>query len=49
MTVPGIAPIVGHPRRPNGWGRKLSHRQVKRRIGIGQRWMDMAGRMWTVR
>lgn len=35
-------------RRPPGWGRVLSPRQVKARIEVGQRWEDRTGVVWTV-
>lgn len=42
-------PTTPSKRRPNGWGRALSPRQVKATILLGQTWEDVNGARWVVR
>jgi hypothetical protein len=46
-AAPSTAPSSS--RRPNGFGRALSRRQVKQQISAGQWWEDFNGSGWQVR
>lgn len=48
MSAPPAHPRAARRRRPAGWGRVLSPRQVKAIIAYEQLWEDRDGTRWQV-